>query len=646
MFFKKTAAFLAALLLCLSVTLCGCTEGGTTATGTFPGIGTSGTTPGATDTATPATLPITTPAPVEPAEVDWQMTEENGILTVTQTAEGENATATFALPAGATYTLAEDTGTLAFVYAGQSGEEVTFILSGTLLGALTFDVGEADLVVELSGFTLTSSAACPLQVLAAASADLSAKKETENAIYDTRETAEDPTAALYAVCDLKLKGTGSLTVTSENGNGIHSKDNLTVQKLTLTVQCLDNALKGNDQVKITSGQLLLIATEGDGIKTSNTTLSAKGNQKGCVLVEDGTLEIYAACDGIDAAADVTVSGGMLTIRTDKYSPYSQALSGTAASGITDSTGTTATFGLGAPGGGPGGFQPGGGPGGGQGGPGGGFPGGGGAPGGQDGNQDKSDTSTKGIKAGSSVTVTGGTLDIASYDDAIHANGGETLESGTVTEGNVTITGGTLTLCTGDDGIHADGKATVSDGIVTVTASYEGIEGSVVEIAGGTVSVTSTDDGLNGTGTSGTSIVISGGTLYVFAGGDGVDSNSTDSYGGILFSGGRSVIFSTGQADSAIDTERGYRYTGGLVVAVGLAGGMSQESTMCANFSSVGCSGTLRLQAGTVLSVSGVATVQAPAAMNALVVVLGSTSATISTVSSAEGADGNGVCWLQ
>ena len=69
-------------------------------------------------------------------------------------------------------------------------------------------------------------------------------------------------------------------------------------------------------------------------------------------------------------------------------------------------------------------------------------------------------------------------------------------------------------------------------------AMKGIEGRTIEIAGGNVSGISSDDGLNGTVTSGTGITISGGTLYVLAGGDGADANSQTSYGGILFSGGR------------------------------------------------------------------------------------------------------------
>ncbi len=267
-------------------------------------------------------------------------------------------------------------------------------------------------------------------------------------------------------------------------------------------------------------------------------------------------------------------------------------------------------------------------------------------GGNDGNKDKGTYSTKGIKAGNSIEISGGALTVCSYDDALHAGTDKAMESGAIPVGDVTVSGGTLTLSSNDDAIHADGKATVLDGSIRVLKSYEGIEGQTVEIAGGDVSVISSDDGLNGTATSGTSITVSGGKLYVLAGGDGVDANSQTAYGGILFSGGYSVIISTGKADSSIDSERGYKYSGGYVLGIGLSGGMGSESANCQNLSSYGKTTTLSLSQGSYLTVSGMASVKIPTSMSALVVVLGSASASVSSASSGFGtADINGVCWL-
>ena len=49
--------------------------------------------------------------------------------------------------------------------------------------------------------------------------------------------------------------------------------------------------------------------------------------------------------------------------------------------------------------------------------------------------------------------------------------------------------------------------------------------------------------------------MSGGLLYVYAGGDGIDPNSKTSYGGIAFSGGKTMGISTSGGNSAIDSEK-------------------------------------------------------------------------------------------
>ena len=71
--------------------------------------------------------------------------------------------------------------------------------------------------------------------------------------------------------------------------------------MIVKVTAVNNAFKGNDAVDIESGNIIAISAKGDGIKTSNSSLSNKGNQKGIVTITGGNIDIYAACDGIDAS---------------------------------------------------------------------------------------------------------------------------------------------------------------------------------------------------------------------------------------------------------------------------------------------------------------------------------------------------------
>lgn len=588
-------------------------------------------------------------------------------------------------------------------------ENSVYAISGTLKGNIVIDIGDDyEFELELHGFSLVCDAGNPVEILSGDEVAVTAKKDTNNYIYDMRTAVDDEddtlrSAALYAKVDLQLGGKGALTVVSENNNGVHTKDDLKVKNLTLLVACMDNALKGNDSVKITGGVLTLIARDGDGIKTKNSDLSSKGKQRGDVTLTGGEITIYAASDGIDAAHDVIVDDEsvVLTIYTYSYSAYSDIdTSQTPDSGSQDTpampdmpnapdapnmpdmpdapnmpdtpdmpsmpdapdmpnppempdTGDDATplsseregMGGGWPGGGGmGGGQPGGQPNGGMGGPGG-MPG----PGGPDYNVDKIDVSAKGLKADNEITINAGTLNIQSYDDCLHANGGEELENGEASTGNIVVNGGTLTLLTKDDGIHADNILTVNGGTIRITDCYEGLEGTQVFVMGGDISVTASDDGINGTATSGTAITISGGTLYICAGGDAVDSNSKSSYEGIVFNGGDCVLITDSVVDSSIDTEAGYTYNGGRVLALMSSQAMTNEPTHCKNFSSVGAKSTQNLSVGTYVTVTiGADTAvvfRSPKALSALVVYLGDSSAKIASAAETElTLNADGIYW--
>ncbi len=198
-------------------------------------------------------------------------------------------------------------------------------------GSIVINVEEGEVILNLDGVNITSTTTAPINVISADKVEISAKKGTDNYITDNRTEAldDDPTAAIYSTSDLKLKGKGNLYVFGNYNNGVHSKDDLDVKNLNLQVNALNNALKGNDSVTIDTANITLISTGGDGIKTTNSDVSSKGNQRGNItILGDAKLDIYACCDGIDAAYNVSIladDSGLeptINIYTSSYSSYS------------------------------------------------------------------------------------------------------------------------------------------------------------------------------------------------------------------------------------------------------------------------------------------------------------------------------------
>lgn len=434
----------------------------------------------------------------------------------------------------------------------------------------------AEITIVLNGTSITCSNGSPIYIKNADNIKIKSEENTYNSIVDARAEADDNpdnsssengNAAIYAACDLKLVGKGALSVTGNYNNGIQSKDDISIKNVTIKVNAVNNAIKGNDEAAIESGEIIAISRKGDGIKTSNSSLSTKGKQKGNVIISGGNIDIYAACDGIDSAYGVDVSGdGNLNIYTDTYSDYSEAVAADNSGSSANSVGNPPDMNNSSSNSGnnrdmKGNFS-------------GGNRAANGIPGNNSsGNSSKKSYSTKGIKADSEINISGTAINISSTDDGIHANSDSgVLETGEDGKGIISISGGTITISTGDDGIHADKELSITDGYINVLTSYEGLEAITINISGGQSFVYAADDGINactGDGSSTPLINITGGYFDVTTGSgdtDGIDSNGsyTQSGGMVLVKGGSS----SGQVSGSIDVDGNITITGGTCVALG------------------------------------------------------------------------------
>lgn len=100
----------------------------------------------------------------------------------------------------------------------------------------------------------------------------------------------------------------------------------------------------------------------------------------------------------------------------------------------------------------------------------------------------------GIRGKDYLAVVGGTINVTAGDDGIKADNDQ--DEG---RGWLLVQDGSVTISAADDGVKAYNKLAVTGGEVTVVTSEEGMEAAHLDISGGVVDVTATDDGLNATG---------------------------------------------------------------------------------------------------------------------------------------------------
>lgn len=211
-----------------------------------------------------------------------------------------------------------------------TGEGI-YDFSGTLSdGQIIVNPADENAKIELNlnGVNISCSTGACIAIMNGDKTEISASKDTKNYLVDNRKTDEDnldlTKGVIHGYTDLEIKGRGYLEVNSEYNNGISTTKDLHIKNLTLKAKAKNTALKGNDSLTIESGTFEIISTLGDGLKTENSDVSNKGNQRGTIEIMGGELNIYSACDAIDASYDVKIyNDPTINIYTEDYSPYSE-----------------------------------------------------------------------------------------------------------------------------------------------------------------------------------------------------------------------------------------------------------------------------------------------------------------------------------
>lgn len=249
----------------------------------------------------------------------------------------------------------------------KSGEDISitkegvYVIQGTATDVtITVEAGDSDKVqLVLDGVSITNEDAPAIYVINADKVFVTTT-EGENNLQVTGEFTPDGTTNLDAVIfsrdDVILNGLGTLNITS-SANGISGKDDVKITGGTINIQCTADGVEANESILMAEGTVN-ISTNKDGFHAENDEDSTTGyiyicggnitvdaaddaihgttivqidegnlNLSGTEAIEatyiqvnDGTIDIYAADDGINASAKsnayaiaVEFNGGYTTI---------------------------------------------------------------------------------------------------------------------------------------------------------------------------------------------------------------------------------------------------------------------------------------------------------------------------------------------
>ncbi|MGB3259183.1 MAG: carbohydrate-binding domain-containing protein [Ornithinimicrobium sp.] len=433
----------------------------------------------------------------------------------------------------------------------------TYHVSGTLTsGSLVVDAPDGVVNLVLDGVDITAASVAAIDVVDAEQVVVWLPDGAENSLTDAEgatvdeEVEDSPNATLFSTADLWIAGDGTLNVTAHAADAITSKDTLVMSGGNLVLDAADDGIRGKDHLVITGGTLTVDA-QGDSLRADNESVSDEPDAAvGVIWIDGGTLDLTAGADAADAARQLTMLNGDLTLAAGDDGLHSDNVLRVAG-----------------------------------------------------GNVDITD-SVEGIE-GAYMYLSGGEVSVVASDDGINVSGG--LEGLTTTEAET----GNDTLnepgAADEPGTEAGGRpaggppmgGTQEEGAMAGAAgpdSQMGATDPVDDLASLTVSaMEGTGFGGPAEGDNGTRFLeLSDGTYVIDTDSDGVDVN-----GAMTMSGGTLVVSGTDNVrQGAIDVDDTFTISGGTLAANGMStmavapGNDSTQATLALTFSGTMPAGTL------------------------------------------------------
>ena len=394
-------------------------------------------------------------------------------------------------------------------------KKICYVVSGaTTDGSLTV-IGEKKYAVKLNGVSITNPDSAALNLLSSKRAYIILTDGTTNTLSDG--TGGSQKGALYCKGKLLFNGCGSLNVTGNTNNGIHSADYIVFRKGNniYVKSTANNGIKANDGVFINGGILNVEvqAAAAKGISSEShvivnggrTTVLTTGNG----MYDSDDREAKGAA-GIKADSAFTINAGELMLKSTGSGGKGINADGTA----TFNGGSVMIVTTG---------------------------------GKYSGSGDTS--SPKGIRADGNIIINGGRIWVRTS-----GNGGEGIE----TKGTMTITGGEVASYAYDDAINSKSDMTISGGYVYAQGQHnDGLDangncyingGLIYAICSGSPEVA-----IDANTEGGKKLYVTGGTIVAIGGLEGGSSLTQSCYQASSWSSNTWYALTVGSSTFAFKT---------------------------------------------------------------------------------------------
>lgn len=193
-------------------------------------------------------------------------------------------------------------------------EEGVYVISGTAKNC-TVKVNAPDnakVQLVLDGVSITNDDFPAIYVVSAdkcfvTTTDKQSTLSVSGSFKSDGDTNTD--AVIFSKDDLVFNGTGTLVISSANGNGISGKDDIKVTGGTYEITSKLDSIEANDRILICAGTFT-VNSEKDALHCEND----EDKTLGIIVISDGTFKITAKSDAIQGNTAVTVDGGSFELK--------------------------------------------------------------------------------------------------------------------------------------------------------------------------------------------------------------------------------------------------------------------------------------------------------------------------------------------